>query len=129
MKEHDKLAEAREGYSASESHEAAALIEALRKLTCNSIHYVGQGVCGSCYANVHDGLAKAIYVIRASARAEGAAEAFERAAKVATPEWLRAAYYYTNPDTAERDHHRAPDISAWRNVAAAISALAKEAAE
>lgn len=65
----------------------------------------------------------------ASARAEGAAEAFERAAKAATPEWLRAAYYYTNPDTAERDHHRAPDISAWRNVAAAISALAREAAK
>lgn len=115
-------------YDASEAHEAMALIEALRKLPCNSIHYFGQGVCGSCYANVHDGLAKAIHVIRASARAE----AFEEAAKVADAALAKWDANCSRPQSEHSGPSYAAAVggaSAAKDIAAAIRALAKEAAE
>ena len=134
MSEHDDLAEARVGAGPvalpRPLESAAEMADFVRQVRIDHapqledddqgpfLHFSdASGIALACWPRIIAALS--------AARREGAAEAYERAAKAATPEWLRAAYYYTNPDTAERDHHRAPDISAWRNVAAAIRALAE----
>lgn len=71
----------REAYTAADSHEATALLSALRNMHCDSPHPIFGPPCERCLSTVHDALASAIGVIRRQAIA--AARAEERKACVA----------------------------------------------
>ena len=72
-------------YTAADSHEATALISALRQQSCDAVHYIGQGVCERCLSTVHDALASALCVMREQAAAPVKAELdAERAAHAET---------------------------------------------
>lgn len=72
----------REDYTASDSHEASALLSALRNMHCDQPHYIMGPPCARCMSTVHDALAKAICVIRAAGYAAGVKDERERCAKV-----------------------------------------------
>lgn len=71
-------------YTAQDSHESSSLIAALQRLKCDSIHYIGQGVCPRCLSTVHDALAAALAVVRAEGRKQGLEEAAMRCEELVT---------------------------------------------
>lgn len=58
-------------YTASDSHEASALLSALRNMHCDRPHPIFGPPCERCLSTVHDALAKALCVIRAAGYAAG----------------------------------------------------------
>ena len=58
-------------YSVSDSHEASALLSALRNMHCDRPHSIFGPPCERCLSTVHDALAKAICVIRTDAEQRG----------------------------------------------------------
>lgn len=70
----------REAYTAADSHEASALLSALRNMHCDRPHSIFGPPCERCLSTVHDALAARLGVIRRQARAEGRREEREAAA-------------------------------------------------
>lgn len=68
----------REAYTAADSHEATALLSALRNMHCDQPHYIIGPPCQRCLSTVHDALATAIGVIRRQAIATARAEEREQ---------------------------------------------------
>lgn len=58
-------------YTVSDSHEASALLSALRNMHCDRPHSIFGPPCERCLSTVHDALAKAICVIRTDAEQRG----------------------------------------------------------
>ena len=115
-----------DNYTAQDSHEASSLIAALQKLKCDSIHYIGQGVCPRCLSTVHDALAAALAVVRAEGRKQGLDEAAALCDE-AHAKWCancdRADIKHSGPSYAAA----VAGAAATRDIAAAIRALKEKA--
>ena len=70
----------REAYTAADSHEASALLSALRNMHCDRPHSIFGPPCERCLSIVHDALAARLGVIRRQAREEGRREEREACA-------------------------------------------------